>query len=218
MQTGVHSRHFNCRGMTITIKLADANGGTELVAIHDGSPPAYRPRQRDWLAHGTRQTRGAHRKAQLPARCDPVSWTGFIYAAAPLTTSVATARIGFISADVGREPAGQGLVNLGPRTPAPASAHATAARLSRTSGRMHVLVATGSLAASFFILRAAHVCDSKLCERGHSKSEINDRVHTILEVGGCKALQSPEVLGYSDTAEAQNGQKRSGMMRARSPN
>src|ERR1700738_172646 len=108
MQTGVHSRHFNCRGMTITIKLADANGGTELVAIHDGSPPAYRPRQRDWLAHGTRQTRGAHRKAQLPARCDPVSWTGFIYAAAPLTTSVATARIGFISADVGREPAGRG--------------------------------------------------------------------------------------------------------------
>jgi hypothetical protein len=32
------------------------------------------------------------------------------------------------------------------------------------------------------------------------------------------ALQSPEVLGYTDTAEAQNGQKRSGMMRARSPN
>jgi hypothetical protein len=47
--------------------------------------------------------------------------------------------------------------------------------------------------------------------RGHSKSEINDRVHTILEVGGCKALQSPEVLGYTDTAEAQNGQKRSGI-------
>jgi hypothetical protein len=62
------------------------------------------------------------------------------------------------------------------------------------------------------------ITGSARMRRGHSKSEINDRVHTILEVGGCKALQSPEVLGYTDTAEAQNGQKRSGMMRARSPN
>jgi hypothetical protein len=77
----------------------------------------------------------------------------------------------------------------------------------------HVLLATGSLASLFF-----YITGSARMRRGHSKSEINDRVHTILEVGGCKALQSPEVLGYTDTAEAQDGQKRSGMMRARSPN
>jgi hypothetical protein len=44
--------------MTITISLADANGDTDVVAVHDGT---VRGRQRGWLAIVARKARGARR-------------------------------------------------------------------------------------------------------------------------------------------------------------
>src|SRR6266498_930232 len=51
--------------MTITISLADADGGTDVLAVHDGATarPADR-RQRGRLALFTRETRGARRGKQ----------------------------------------------------------------------------------------------------------------------------------------------------------
>ena len=48
--------------MTITITLADVDGGTEVLAVHDGLPPGVsRDEQRDRLADGARETRRACR-------------------------------------------------------------------------------------------------------------------------------------------------------------
>jgi uncharacterized protein YndB with AHSA1/START domain len=48
--------------MTITISLADAEGGTDVLAVHDGLPPRRADRrQRSGLARGARETRGARR-------------------------------------------------------------------------------------------------------------------------------------------------------------
>ena len=33
--------------MTITITLADADGGTELIAVHDGLPPGLEPAENE---------------------------------------------------------------------------------------------------------------------------------------------------------------------------
>ena len=46
--------------MTITYTLADADDGTDVLAVHDGLPPIDR-RQRGRLADVTRETRGARR-------------------------------------------------------------------------------------------------------------------------------------------------------------
>ena len=48
--------------MTITITLADADGGTDVLAVHDGLPPGVvARRQRDRLAVVAGETRGARR-------------------------------------------------------------------------------------------------------------------------------------------------------------
>lgn len=48
-------------GMTITTTLADAAGGTDLFAVHEGLPPGLSTAQRDWLENGARETRSARR-------------------------------------------------------------------------------------------------------------------------------------------------------------
>ena len=48
--------------MTITISLADAGGGTDVLAVHDQLPPGLSAAdKRGWLAIITRETRGARR-------------------------------------------------------------------------------------------------------------------------------------------------------------
>jgi uncharacterized protein YndB with AHSA1/START domain len=49
--------------MTITITLADANGGTEVLAVHDGLPRPADRRQRGGLAIVAREARRARRGA-----------------------------------------------------------------------------------------------------------------------------------------------------------
>ena len=47
--------------MTITTTLADADGGTDLLAVHEGLPAGVDDRQQDWLENGTRETRRVSR-------------------------------------------------------------------------------------------------------------------------------------------------------------
>jgi len=48
-----------CGKMTVIITLVDADGGTDVLAVHEGLPEACRLPTTRSSAHGARETRGA---------------------------------------------------------------------------------------------------------------------------------------------------------------